>query len=145
MKKRVMLEEKEVAKERRGIFVCTGLIVLSIIVLHALLTLTKIDPPAFVAILAFAFAIPVLCGCLLIIHIELSNGYYLISRWADVSAYCFFLGVVGALVGAVATFWHISWIAGVVFLTAALFMFLLVIFYFDEGDNGSQRKNENGR
>src|SRR5581483_2273469 len=98
MKKRIMLEEKEVAKERRGIFVCTGLIVLSIIVLHALLTLTNFDIPAFVAILAFAFAIPVLCGCLLIIQIELSNGYYLVSRWVDVSAYCFFLGIAGAFV-----------------------------------------------
>lgn len=141
MRKRVMLEEKEVAKERRGIFICTGLIVLSIIVLHALLTLTSIDLPAFVAILAFAFAIPVLCGCLLIIQIELSNGYYLVSKWVDVSAYCFFLGICGALVGAVATFWHISWIAGVVFLVAAALMFIIVLFYFDEGgDRGKARR-----
>src|SRR6266567_4145835 len=135
MKKRITLEAKEIAKERRGIFVCTGLIVLSIIVLHALLTLTKLDLPAFIAILAFAAAIPLLCGCLLIIHIELSNGYYLVSRWVDVSAYCFFLGVTGAIVGGVATFWHASWIAGVVFAVTALLMFLVVIFYFDEGGN----------
>lgn len=142
MKKRITLEAKEIAKERRGIFVCTGLIVLSIIVLHALLTLTKLDLPAFIAILAFAAAIPLLCGCLLIIHIELSNGYYLVSRWVDVSAYCFFLGVTGAIVGGVATFWHASWIAGVVFAVAAFLMFLVVIFYFDEGGNG-QGSNEN--
>jgi hypothetical protein len=142
MKKRITLEAKEIAKERRGIFVCTGLIVLSIIVLHALLTLTKLDLPAFIAILAFAAAIPLLCGCLLIIHIELSNGYYLVSRWVDISAYCFFLGVTGAIVGGVATFWHASWIAGVVFAVAALLMFLVVIFYFDEGGNG-QGRNEN--
>jgi len=142
MKKRITLEAKEIAKERRGIFVCTGLIVLSIIVLHALLTLTKLDLPAFIAILAFAAAIPLLCGCLLIIHIELSNGYYLVSRWVDISAYCFFLGVTGAIVGGVASFWHASWIAGVVFAVAALLMFLVVIFYFDEGGNG-QGRNEN--
>jgi hypothetical protein len=46
---------------------------------------------------ADAFALPVLCGCLLIIHIELGNRYYLVSRWVDVSAYCFFLGVIGHL------------------------------------------------
>jgi hypothetical protein len=142
MKKRITLEAKEIAKERRGIFICTGLIVLSIIVLHALLTLTKLDLPAFIAILAFAAAIPLLCGCLLIIHIELSNGYYLVSRWVDVSAYCFFLGVIGSVVGGVATFWHASWIAGVVFAVAAFLMFLVAIFYFDEGGNG-QGRNEN--
>ena len=144
MKKRVTLEAKEVAKERRGIFVCTGLIVLSIIVLHALLTLTKLDLPAFIAILAFAAAIPLLCGCLLIIHIELGNGYYLVSKWVDISAYCFFLGVTGAMVGGVATFWHASWIAGVVFAVAATLMFLVVIFYFDEGGRG-QDGNETRR
>jgi hypothetical protein len=144
MKKRVTLEAKEIAKERRGIFVCTGLIVLSIIVLHALLTLTKLDMPALIAIYAFAAAIPLLCGCLLIIHIELSNGYYLVSKWVDVSAYCFFLGVTGAMVGGVATFWHVSWIAGVVFAATTLLMFLVVIFYFDEGGRGQER-DENSR
>jgi hypothetical protein len=144
MKKRVTLEAKEIAKERRGIFVCTGLIVLSIIVLHALLTLTKSDLPAFIGIIAFAAAIPMLCGCLLIIHIELGNGYYLVSKWVDISAYCFFLGVTGALVGGVATFWHVSWIAGVVFGATVLLMFLVVIFYFDEGSRGQER-DENRR
>ncbi|SRR5579884_2776970 len=144
MKKRVTLEAKEIAKERRGIFVCTGLIVLSIIILHSLLTLTKLDLPAFIALIAFAAAIPLLCGCLLIIHIELSNGYYLVSRWVDISAYCFFLGIAGALVGGVATFWHMSWIAGVVFGATASLMFLVVIFYFDEGGRG-QDSNENRR
>jgi hypothetical protein len=80
-----------------------------------------------------------LCGCLLIIHIELSNGYYLVSGWVDVSAYCFFLGVTGAIVGGVATFWHVSWIAGVVFSVSSLLMFLVVLFYFDEGGNRQGR------
>jgi hypothetical protein len=45
------------------------------------------------------------------------------------------------MVGAVATFWHISWIAGVVFLVAAALMFIIVLFYFDEGgDRGEARR-----
>jgi hypothetical protein len=142
MRRKVAISDHEAAKDRRGMFICGGLIAVSLIIVHALISLPKLDTPGWIALLAFAGSIPLLAGCLFILVTELDEKYYIISWWVHVSAFCFFAGVLGTIIGVAATFWRSSWIAGLIFLLGALLMFIVVVFYFDEDDIKLQETHE---
>jgi len=81
------------------------------------LTAGSLDLSARICVVAFAVAIPLLGALVLVNRRELSQHRATRSRlvvWARVVAQNL------ALVGAVAGFWHISWIAGGGMLTGGL-------------------------
>src|SRR5438874_12398517 len=93
-----------------------GLIVFSLIVLQDCMTLKPLDRPAFISVVAFAIALPLLSGMLVVNAVESKYKYgpshSMIARLTETM---FALGVIAALTGIDAAFWHISWIAGVLF------------------------------
>jgi len=94
-----------------------GLILIGVYMVQPFLTAGSLDLSARICVVAFAVAIPLLGALVLVNRRELSQHRATRSRlvvWARVVAQNL------ALVGAVAGFWHISWIAGVGMLTGGL-------------------------
>jgi hypothetical protein len=94
-----------------------GLIVIGVYIVQPFLTAATLDLPARVCVIAFSVAIPLLAALVLVNRRELSRHRATRSRlvvWTRVVAQNL------AFVGAVAGFWHISWIAGVGMLTSGL-------------------------
>ena len=94
-----------------------GLILIGVYMVQPFLTAGSLDLSARICVVAFAVAIPLLGALVLVNRRELSQHRATRSRlvvWARVAAQNL------ALVGAVAGFWHISWIAGVGMLTGGL-------------------------
>ena len=87
-----------------------GLIVIGVYMVQPFLTAASLDLAARICVVAFSVAIPLLAALVLVNRRELSQHRATRSRlvvWARVAAQN------SALVGAVAGFWHISWMAGV--------------------------------
>jgi uncharacterized integral membrane protein len=81
------------------------------------LTATSLDLPARICVVAFSVAIPLLAALVLVNRRELSQHRATRSRlvvWARVVVQNL------ASVGAVAGFWHISWMAGVGMLASGV-------------------------
>ena len=94
-----------------------GLILIGVYMVQPFLTAGSLDLSARICVVAFAVAIPLLGALVLVNRRELSQHRATRSRlvvWARVVAQNL------ALVGAVAGFWHISWIAGVGMLSGGL-------------------------
>ncbi len=94
-----------------------GLILIGVYLVQPFLTAASLDLPARICVVAFSVAIPLLAALVLVNRRELSQHRATRSRlvvWARVVAQNL------AVVGAVAGFWHIWWIAGVGMLTAGL-------------------------
>ena len=95
----------------------SGLILIGVYMVQPFLTAGLLDLSARICVVAFSVAIPLLAALVLVNRRELSQHRATRSRlvvWARVVAQNL------ALVGAVAGFWHISWIAGVGMLTGGL-------------------------
>src|SRR6266545_518178 len=94
-----------------------GLILIGVYMVQPFLTAPSLDTSAKVTIVAFAVAIPLLAALVMVNRQEAFRGRLTTSRIVAVTR------VVAqncAFVGAVAGFWHITWIAGVAFLAAGL-------------------------
>ena len=94
-----------------------GLILIGVYMVQPFLTAASLDPPARICVVAFSVAIPLLAALVLVNRRELSRRRATRSRmvvWTRVVAQNL------AFVGAVAGFWHISWIAGVGMLAGGL-------------------------
>jgi len=114
MKQKYELKE-EWARQTGAIF--AGLIGISVVIVQALIAIDATDPPAVIALLAFAIALPLL-GTLVIL-----NGVQAKYRYASYPVYLSFAYIVGegsAGVGVIAAFWHVSWIAGVLIMISGL-------------------------
>ena len=94
-----------------------GLILIGVYMVQPFLTAASLDLLARTCVVAFSVAIPLLAALVLVNRRELSRRRATRSRtvvWARVVAQNL------AFVGAVAGFWHISWIAGVGMLAGGL-------------------------
>jgi hypothetical protein len=94
-----------------------GLILIGVYMVQPFLTAAWLDLPARICVVAFSVAIPLLAALVLVNRRELSRHRATRSRlvvWTRVVAQNL------AFVGAVAGFWHISWIAGVGMLASGL-------------------------
>jgi hypothetical protein len=94
-----------------------GLILIGVYMVQPFLPAGLLDLSARICVVAFSVSIPLLGALVLVNRRELSQHRATRSRlgvWARVVAQNL------ALVGAVAEFWHISWIAGVGMLTGGL-------------------------
>ncbi len=97
--------------------ILAGLIGISVVILQALIAIKATDPPAVIALLAFAIALPMM-GMLVMLNVLLAR-----YRYASIPGYLTFAYTVGegsAAVGVVAAFWHVSWIAGLLILVSSL-------------------------
>ncbi len=86
------------------------------------LTAPSLDASAKISIVAFAVAIPVLAALVMVNRQESFRGRLTPSVTVTVAKV---VGQAAAFVGAVAGFWHITWIAGVTFLVAGLVAVLI--------------------
>lgn len=102
-----------------------GLAAVSIAMLQGLLSLSTLNVVAFISVISFALAIPILtCNTLVkLTKAERRGNVY------DTKAEIFFylLGMISGFVGVVAVFWRISSIAGFIFLIST---FIALVVYF---------------
>lgn len=103
-----------------------GLIGISLVIFQGFIGLGKLDTPALISVLTFACAIPLLSGILVANVIERRYQYSSPdSRTGKVAETCFYLGILIDLVGIGAAFWHVSFIAGIVFIITTILSGLL--------------------
>ena len=94
-----------------------GLILIGLYMVQPFLTAPALDTPAKVSIVAFSVAIPLLAALVMVNRQETFRGRRTPSVTVTVAHT---VAQSAALVGIVAGFWHITWIAGATFLAAGL-------------------------
>ena len=93
-----------------------GLIAIAVVMVQGFLEASSLDAPAKVSIIAFAVAIPLLAALVLVNRQEAFRG----RRTTSVSVtLARVIAQLAALIGLVAAFWDITWVAGVTFLVAS--------------------------
>jgi hypothetical protein len=94
-----------------------ALIVIGVYMVQPFLTAPSLDVSATVTVIAFAVAIPLLAALVLVNRQEAFRGRRTTSIIATIAQS---IAQLAAVVGIVAGFWHIAWVAGVTFLGAAV-------------------------
>jgi hypothetical protein len=94
-----------------------ALITIGVLMVQPFLTAPSLDLAATTCVIAFAVAIPILAALMLVNREETFRGRRSPSRLVAVGNG---LGQSAAFVGIVASFWHITWIAGVAVLVSSL-------------------------
>jgi hypothetical protein len=94
-----------------------GLILIGVYMVQPFLTEPSLDASAKISIVAFAVAIPLLAALVMVNRQEAFRGRLTPSVTVTVARA---VAQAAAFVGIVAGFWHITWIAGVTFLGAAV-------------------------
>ena len=107
--------KEEWAQQTRAIF--AGLIGIGVVIVQALIGINATDPPAVIAMLAFAIALPLL-GTLVMINVVQAKYKY--ASYPFYLTFAYIVGQSSAFVGVIAAFWHVSWIAGVLILISSL-------------------------
>lgn len=111
-----------------------GLIAVILVAFQALSGLT-LDVWMIVALTAFAAALPLLAGALVVNIVEERYPYGTPrSKHARAMNLFTVLGVVATLVGLDALFWHFFWLPGVVFPTMLLVSILVYGWYISDLD-----------
>jgi hypothetical protein len=93
-----------------------GTLAISLVLLQDLVSLNTADPAALTATFAFAIAIPLLAFTFSRNYLRKLTGKNFTLYEGLLSMFGFFSAVVG--IGA--SIWHISWIAGVIFVVSAV-------------------------
>lgn len=106
---------QEVLGQRRLIY--GGLILIGVYMVEPFLTAPSLDASATVSVVAFAVAIPLLAALVMVNRQEAFRGRLTTSVTVTIAQA---VAQLAAFVGIAAGFWHITWIAGVTFLAAAL-------------------------
>jgi uncharacterized membrane protein HdeD (DUF308 family) len=94
-----------------------ALIGIAVVMVQPFLIATTLDASARISIVAFAVAIPLLAALVLVNRQETFRGRRTTSVLVNITQV---IAQLAALVGIVAGFWHITWIAGVAFLVAGI-------------------------
>ncbi len=108
-----------------------GLIAISLIILGDFISATSLDTPSFISVLSFAVAVPILSSQILFYNLLFRDKYHIQSIWyLIITTIILLLGILAALVGVAAAFWHISWIAGSLFLVVVVFLNIIGLMYY---------------
>src|SRR5437660_816756 len=107
--------------------VCGGLLAIGLIIFQDFIQLGVSNRYAFIAVVSFAVAFPCLVGVLMSNNHEAKYPYMHHGRFVSI-LYAF--GILSSFIGVLATFWYLSWIAGVIFLGVALGAFVLNIAHY---------------
>jgi hypothetical protein len=94
-----------------------GLIAVAVVMVQGFLEASSLDASARVGTIAFAVAIPLLAALVLVNRQEAFRGRQTTSVSVTLARS---IAQLAAFVGLVATFWEITWVAGVTFLVAGL-------------------------
>jgi hypothetical protein len=94
-----------------------ALILIGLYMVQPFLTAPSLDASARVSIIAFAVAIPLLAALVLVNRQETFRGRRTRSVSVTIAQS---IAQLAAVVGIVAGFWHITWVAGVTFLVAGI-------------------------
>ncbi|MBV9689979.1 MAG: hypothetical protein JO202_09730 [Ktedonobacteraceae bacterium] len=109
-----------------------GLIVISFVILQAFLSVprSELDMPIYLSVLAFAIALPPLTS-IIVLHILEKRYTYGTPDGKAVGRVqtAFFVGMVAAVIGIGAAFWHVAWFIGILFFTALLVVTALITKY----------------
>jgi hypothetical protein len=100
-----------------------GLLAISLIILQDLFSISSFDRPAYTSLFAFAVAIPILACNLVINFTRRETG----EKAGGLEILFYIVGVLAAIVGVAAAFWHACWIAAIVFLSSSLVAFLVFL------------------
>ncbi|HET7089028.1 MAG TPA: hypothetical protein VFL17_10285 [Anaerolineae bacterium] len=114
MKQKYELKE-EWAQQTGVIF--AGLIGIGVVIVQALIGINATDPPAVIAMLAFAIALPLLST---LVMINVVQSKYKYASYPFYLTFAYVVGQSSAIVGIIAAFWHVSWIAGVLIMISSL-------------------------
>lgn len=109
-------EMKEEGLRQNGL-IYGGLIGIAVVIIQPFLGAASLDTAARISIIAFAVAVPLLAALILVNRQEVFRGRQTSSVMVTVAQS---IGEAAAVVGMVAAFWHISWVAGVCFLGSGL-------------------------
>jgi hypothetical protein len=104
-------------KHRQLNFIYGGLIGIGIFFIIDLVSETPLDTSLTVALFCFSIALPFLG--LLIMRNYIESTYTHTVRSAYISASTI-IGVLGTIAGLIAEIWHVSWIAGSIFIVCCL-------------------------
>jgi hypothetical protein len=107
--------------------VCGGLLAICLIIFQDFIQLGISNRYAFIAVISFAVAFPCLVGVLMSNNHEAKYPYMHHAKFFN-SIYA--IGILSSFIGVLATFWYLSWIAGVIFLGVALGAFVLNIAHY---------------
>ncbi len=116
---KVSVTEKFKSRHRVASLISGGFIGVSFIIIQSLISSPR-DIPGFIALIAFAISLPVLAGQIILWQFNLNDNYYFRSKWSPVIRLFYIISVINSFVGVAAFFWHISWIAGLLFVIVAL-------------------------
>ncbi len=131
MRKSSPLTEQNEKANRVGIVGASGLIGISLIILQGLLSAISLDVPQFISLVAFSLSIPLLTCFIITAQYEISYKVQ-IRFWSDLLTYFFVVGFITTIIGVNAAIWHVSWIIGLVFLSASILALLVFLGYFME-------------
>ena len=109
-------EAKEEGLRQLGV-IYGGLIGVAVVMVQPFLAAMTLDTSARVSVIAFAVAIPLLAALVLVNRQETFRGRRSPSVSVTVAQS---VAQLAALIGIAAGFWHITWVAGVAFLVAAI-------------------------
>ncbi len=105
-----------------------GLIAITFIITQDFISASSLDLPEFVSILSFSISLPLLGMALLFYQLEIRDQGSNNSRiFPFVDNLCVIIGMLCTIIGVIAAFWHVTWIAGLVFLVVSLVMLALLI------------------
>jgi cobalamin synthase len=108
-------QQQEWLRQTRLIY--GGLIGVGVVIMQPFLTAESLDLPATICVVAFAIAIPLLAALVLLNEQEAFRRRATRSRFVDLVKA---IAQMAAVVGVLAAFWHIQWIAGLAVLAAAI-------------------------
>jgi cation transport ATPase len=123
---RVTTEANTVEGQREGVrqlgLIYGGLIGVAVLMVQPFLAAPSLDAPAKVSVIAFAVAVPLLAGLVMVNWQETFRGRRSTSVSVTVAQS---IAQAAAVTGIAAGFWHVTWVAGVTFLAAALVAMLV--------------------
>ncbi len=114
-----------------------GLITMGVIILQALIGAGASDIPALISMWSFALAMPFLAA---LVMLNLRQAKYRYASYPFYLTFAYFVGELGAFVGILGAFWHVSWIAGLLLLASSAVGLVIFLAYSrqQERDNRSQ-------
>ncbi len=113
------MKKYEVKEEwsRQTSAIQAGLITIGLIIFQALIGIDAPDIPALISLWSFALALPLLAALMMI---NLTQAKYRYATYPFYLVLAYVAGQSGAFIGIVGAFWHVSWIAGVLFLVSSI-------------------------
>src|SRR6266571_2024889 len=120
---RFFLKDQEASFNRILSLTLSGLIVFSFLILQNLITSSVLDIPAFISLLAFCLAIPLMAGWIFISFVE--NELKITDIRSNIVSLSLGIGIIADVAGILAAIWRVSWIATIVFALSVVFTLIV--------------------